>query len=69
MSKLNSKKDVIERYWPEYLEACMRSLDGTYREFEKLPTEDGFWKWYITDGPMGVKHKGRFYNGERVEYV
>lgn len=69
MNKLKSRSDVIEWYWPDYLDHCMRSLDGAYREFVRKPTMDGFWLWYITDGPMGVKHRNLFYTKEDVEYV
>ena len=69
MSKLKTREDVIERYWPDYIKMCMLSLDGDFREFEKTPTVDNFWVWYITDGPMGIKHKGRFYMEEKVEYL
>lgn len=62
MGKLNSKRDVIERYWPDYLGFCMRSQDSEYIEFRTQPTIDGFWQWYITKGPMGVKHKNLYYN-------
>lgn len=63
MSKLKSTTDVIERYWPDFLSYCMHQK----RPF--TPTLDKFWYWYITDGPMGTKHKLLFYNRERVEYV
>jgi hypothetical protein len=66
MTKLNNRNDVIERYWPDYLDYCMRSQDS---DFRRNPTLDGFWKWYITQGPMGVKHANRYYNAENVEYV
>lgn len=69
MAKLKSKSDVIEWYWPDYLRMCMLSQDGKYREFEKRPTINGFWQWYITDGPMGVKHRNLYYTKEDVEYV
>lgn len=62
MSKLKTRQDVIEAYWPNYLGYCMRSQDSEYREFHKEPTIDGFWKWYIDKGPFGLKHKGLFYN-------
>lgn len=66
MSKLKSKSDVIEWYWVDYLDSCLRSRDNI---FWKGPTIDGFWLWYITDGPMGLKHKGLFYTKEDIEYV
>lgn len=69
MSEYKIREDVIERYWPDYLDYCMRSQDSEIKELHKMPTIDGFWEWYITVGPMGVKHKNRFYNIERVEYV
>lgn len=68
----NNKSDVIERYWPDYLSFCMRDgqyINNRYVEIAKLPTIDEFWRWYITSGPMGVKHANRLYNEDRVEYV
>lgn len=69
MSSLKTRNDVIERYWPDYIAYCMRSQDSEYREFHEAPTLDGFWQWYITKGPMGVKHANRYYSSERVEYL
>lgn len=74
MSKLNSKSDVIERYWAEYISHCMRNKQyiaamGISIKSPTKPTVDGFWYWYITDGPMGVKSNNQFYNEDRVEYV
>ena len=67
---LKTKSDVIERYWPDYLDMCMRSQDNKeFPEFRKEPTINGFWQWYITKGPMGIKHKCLYYNQEMVEYV
>lgn len=67
--RLRKKQDVIEKYWPDYLDHCMRSLDSKVVKTHKYPTVDGFWAWYITDGPMGVKHKNLFYNPiEKVRY-
>jgi len=48
----------------------MRSQDNKdFPEFHQKPTIDGFWQWYITKGPMGVKHKCLYYSQEVVEYV
>jgi hypothetical protein len=69
MNKLKNKSDVVERYWPDYLRMCMLSLDGKYREFDRHPTIDGFWLWYVTDGPMGVKHRNLYYTKQDVEYL
>jgi hypothetical protein len=69
MSKLKSKSDVIEWYWPDYLEFCMRSQEREHIELRKQPTVDGFWQWYITKGPLGTKHRNLFYHKEDVEYV
>ena len=69
MSRLNTRKAVIERYWPDYLGYCLRSRDSKDPVHWKEPTLDGFWLWYIKDGPMGVKHRNLYYNEERVEYV
>lgn len=69
MSKLKSRTDVIEWYWPDYLAYCLRSQESDILELHKSPTEEGFWQWYITDGPMGVKHRNLFYTKEDVEYV
>jgi hypothetical protein len=69
MAKLKSKSDVVEWYWPDYLDFCMRSQDSEYKEFHTSPTIDGFWQWYITKGPMGVKHRNLYYTKEEVEYV
>lgn len=69
MSKLKSKSDVVEWYWPDYLDRCMRSQDSKIKQLHESPTIDGFWQWYITDGPMGVKHRNLFYTKEDVTYV
>jgi hypothetical protein len=69
VSKLKSRSDVIEWYWPDYLAYCMRTRDNSNPLYWKLPTVDGFWLWYIEDGPMGVKHRNLFYTKEDVEYV
>lgn len=69
MNKLKSREDVIEWYWPDYLDMCMRSLDSKNPMYWKIPTTKGFWNWYITDGPMGEKHRNLFYTKENVEYV
>lgn len=66
MSKLKSKSDVIEWYWPDFLRYCMLSRDNG---FPVNPTQDNFWKWYINDGPMGLKHQSLLYTKEDVEYV
>lgn len=73
MSKLKSKSDVIEWYWPDFLASCLRSLEHIepklgYRT-PVNPTVDNFWRWYIEDGPMGVKHRNLFYTKEDIEYV
>ena len=69
MSKLKSKADVMEWYWPDYLNMCMLTLESNNPICWKHPTIDGFWEWYITDGPMGVKHRNLYYTKEEVEYV
>jgi hypothetical protein len=69
MSKLSSKLDVIEWYWADYLAACMRSRDSKNPVFWKSPTIDGFWLWYIEDGPMGLKHQNLYYTEEKVYYI
>lgn len=82
MSKLKSKSDVIEWYWPDFLNFCMtdtandgadswpaKSSYGSGVVRRALPTIDNFWLWYITDGPLGVKHAGRYYTKDEVEYV
>lgn len=74
MSKiLKSKSDVIEWYWPDFLNYCMkdrkhqREVNGWQCNVQ--PTEDNFWQWYITTGPLGVKEAGRYYSKEEIEYV
>ena len=62
MSKLKSKSGVIEWYWIDYLAYCQNAAITK-------PTEDGFWLWYITVGPLGVKKELRFYSKTDVEYV
>lgn len=73
MSKLKSKQDVVEWYWPDFLGYCLRvnELEKKHSGYPMPfdPTVDNFWKWYITDGPMGVKHRNQFYTKEDVEYV
>jgi hypothetical protein len=69
MAKLKSKSDVIEWYWPDYLAYCLRSRDSKDPVHWKEPTIDGFWLWYIKDGPMGVKHHCLYYTKEDVAYV
>lgn len=73
MSKLKSKSDVIEWYWPDFLVYCLRSLSRVEQKLgyatSVAPTVDNFWAWYIQDGPMGVKHRSLFYTKEDVEYV
>jgi hypothetical protein len=69
MSKLNSKSDVMEWYWPDYLDYCLRSRKAEDIVAYKSPTVDGFWLWYITYGPLGLKNKGLFYTKTEVEYV
>jgi len=71
MAKLKSKSDVIEWYWPDYLKYCIRSQDSKFNEAVNYiyPTVDGFWQWYITKGPMGVKNRHLYYTKEDVEYV
>lgn len=73
MSKLKSKQEVIERYWPDFLKFCIRQgkLDKKYPNTATnvTPTVDNFWHWYITDGPLGLKDRGLFYNEDKVEYL
>ena len=78
MSKqLKSKSDVIEWYWPDFLNYCMEENDRPAKmrlsvvlaPSSIVPTVDSFWLWYITDGPLGVKHAGHFYSKEDIEYV
>ena len=69
MIKLTNREAVIERYWPDYLDICMRSRDDADILRWLSPTVDGFWLWYIKDGPMGLKHRGQFYNKKDVEYL
>jgi hypothetical protein len=73
MSKLKSKSDVIEWYWPDFLKYVMgrRNYVKKYDLAAHVPeiTLPEFWKWYITDGPLGVKEAGRWYTKEDVEYV
>lgn len=69
MSKLKSKSDVIEWYWPDYLDACLKTRKSDNIVLWQSPTLDGFWKWYITDGPLGLKRRGLFYSKTEVEYV
>lgn len=73
MPKLESKDDVLEWYWPDFLTYCLKD-----RKFQKdtngwstnvAPTVDNFWQWYITKGPMGLKEAGHYYTKESVEYV
>lgn len=69
MNKLKSKSDVVEYYWPDYLDMCLRTRDNNDIVGWQSPTIDGFWLWYIKDGPLGLKHRGLFYTKEDVEYV
>lgn len=82
MSKFKSKSEVVEWYWPDFLNFCMADSDnnnsfqdvriskGSYSLVNRVnPTVDNFWLWYVTDGPMGVKHAGRFYTKESIEYI
>lgn len=74
MSKaLSSKKDVIEWYWPDFLEYCIKSRKHVEPKIgypiPVQPTIDSFWRWYIEDGPLGVKDAGRWYQKTDVEYV
>lgn len=74
MSKLKSKSDVVEWYWPDFLDYCMRtqssnSNHGYQYPLITEPTVDNFWCWYITGGPLGLKHRGLFYTKEDVQYV
>lgn len=67
---LKSKSDVIEQYWPDYLDYCMRTRDpGHDIVLWKDPTIDGFWLWYIKDGPLGLKHRGLYYTKAEVSYL
>lgn len=68
MIKLKSKSDVIEWYWPDYLKMCMKSRDSKNPLYWQEPTLGGFWLWYITDGAMGLKHRGLFYTKDEIEY-
>lgn len=73
MSKLTSKSDVIECYWPDFLNYCMRSLEDVKPELGYVvpiaPTVDNFWAWYIRAGPLGLKHRGGSYSKDDVEYL
>lgn len=74
MSKLKSKQDVVEWYWPDFLGHCIRmNTPRAGEQFttnpKELPTIDNFWIWYITVGPMGVKHRNLYYTKEEIEYV
>lgn len=74
MSKLKSKSDVIEWYWPDFLGYCMRYNKNRYGEQYRveasiMPTVDQFWLWYITIGPAGTKDRNLYYTKEDVEYV
>lgn len=62
MNKLKSKSEVIEWYWIDYLAYCQVMRRSKMKEIWKEPTEDGFWLWYITLGPLGVKRELRFYS-------
>lgn len=73
MSKFNNKSDVIEWYWPDFLKFVMGK-----RKYAKecdisahIPdiTLPEFWKWYITDGPMGLKEAGAWYTKKEIKYV
>lgn len=79
--KLNSRQAVIEKYWVDYLVNCLHSRLDHERSKQrkenplfigqpKLPTEDGFWTWYISeDGPMGVQYKCMVYSKDRHVYA
>jgi hypothetical protein len=71
MSKLKTKADVIEWYWPDYLYHCIQANKSENPVYWTQPTEDGFWKWYITKnvGPLAIKVDGKWYSKEDVEYV
>lgn len=73
MAKLKSKQDVIEWYWPDFLGYVLaqRKYAAKYDLSARVPelTLPEFWKWYITDGPLGVKDAGRFYSKDDIEYV
>lgn len=73
MGKLKSKSDVIEWYWPDFLDYCLRSLKRVEPRIgyptPVQPTIDNFWSWYIQDGPLGVKVAGKFYSKTEIEYV
>lgn len=71
MSKLKSKSDVIEWYWPDYLVYCLQANKSENYVYWRNPTEDGFWEWYITKdvGPLAIKEAGRWYTKTEVEYV
>lgn len=74
MSKLKSKSEVIEWYWPDFLNYCLEWNEANRRDSDNRlpdmkPTVDAFWQWYITSGPMGVKHRNLYYTKEDIEYV
>lgn len=72
MAKLKSKSEVIEWYWPDFLEFCIKEIEAGKRDLAHTiikPTADNFWYWYIKEGPLGVKTAGRFYFKTEVEYV
>lgn len=74
MSKLKTKQDVIERYWPEYLHWCWARNSSAVRlvnpEGYVVPTEDNFWAWYISYvGPLGSVRANTVYSGTRREYA
>lgn len=73
MSKLKSKSDVIEWYWPDFLKYVLgkRKYAKQYDITAHVPeiTLPEFWKWYITKGPMGLKEEGHYYSKEEIEYI
>ena len=73
MSKLKSKSDVIEWYWIDFLNYVQGKKEYAQKyniaSHVPQPTIAEFWKWYIGDGPLGVKKAGRWYTKTEVEYV
>ena len=57
MSKLKTKQQVMDWYWIDYLDYCIRDRKGMFelkKDKYENPTVEGFWKWYMTVGPLGV---------------
>lgn len=74
MSKLNSKESVIEWYWPDFLNYCIKDRKfhketNSWTDIYTKPTIDNFWQWYITEGPLGLRENGHYYTKENIEYI